>query len=144
MGDVPPVVAAKEVGDVPALPGEDIPGHDDGESITSDHEFPPTPQNSSRRRKRRSAFSVPTDLTSTETQKESVSLLLLDQNLGSTETQKESVYLLDQDLGSTETQEESQSLLKREKVEESNRGKLSAKLSNEMFPWSLDLEQDNI
>ena len=67
---------------------------------------------------------MPTDLASTETQEESVSLLLLDQNLGSTDTQKES-----------------QSLLKKEKVdEESNR----AKLSNGMFSWSLDLEQDNI
>ena len=71
---------------------------------------------------------MPTDLASTETQKESVSLLLLDQNLGSTDTQKES-----------------QSLLKKEKVdEESNRAKLSAKLCNELFSWSLDLEQDNI
>ena len=52
---------------------------------------------------------------------------------------------MDQDLGSTDTQEETQSLLKREKVdEESNRGKLSAKLCNGMFSWSLDLEQDNI
>ena len=48
-------------------------------------------------------------------------------------------------LGSTETHVESQSLLKKEKVdEESNRGKLSAKLCNGMFSWSLDLEQDNI
>ena len=47
----------------------------------------------------------------------------------------------DQDLGSTDTQKESQFLLKKEKVdEESNR----AKLSNGMFSWSLDLEQDNI
>jgi len=70
---------------------------------------------------------VPTDLASTETQEESVSLLFLDQDLGSTDTQKES-----------------QSLLKKEKVdEESNRGKLSAKLCNELFSWSLDLEQDN-
>ena len=52
---------------------------------------------------------------------------------------------LDQDLGSTDTQKESQSLLEKEKVdEESNRAKLSAKLCNEMFSWSLDLEQDNI
>ena len=71
---------------------------------------------------------MPTDLASTESQEESVSLLFLDQNLGSTDTQKES-----------------QSLLKKEKVdEESNRGKLSAKLCNGMFSWSLDLEQDNI
>ena len=70
---------------------------------------------------------MPTDLASTETQEESVSLLLLDQNLGSTDTQKES-----------------QSLLKKEKVdEESNRAKLSAKLCNELFSWSLDLEQGN-
>ena len=53
--------------------------------------------------------------------------------------------MLDQNLGSTDTQKESQSLLKKEKVdEESNRGKLSAKLCNGMFSWSLDLEQDNI
>ena len=52
---------------------------------------------------------------------------------------------LDQDLGSTDTQKGSQSLLEKEKVdEESNRAKLSAKLCNEMFSWSLDLEQDNI
>ena len=52
---------------------------------------------------------------------------------------------VDQDLGSTDTQKESQSLLKKEKVdEESNRAKLSAKLCNELFSWSLDLEQDNI
>ena len=71
---------------------------------------------------------MPTDLASTKTQKESVSLLLLDQILGSTDTQKES-----------------QSLLKKEKAdEESNRGKLSAKLCNGMLSWSLDLEQDNI
>ena len=71
---------------------------------------------------------MPTDLASTETQKESVTLLFLDQALGSTDTQKESQFLL-----------------KKEKVdEESNRGKLSAKLCNGMFPWSLDLEQDNI
>ena len=71
---------------------------------------------------------MPTDLAATETQEESVSLLLLDQNLGSTDTQKEN-----------------QSLLKKEKVdEESNRGKLSAKLCSELFSWSLDLEQDNI
>ena len=70
---------------------------------------------------------MPTDLASTETQKESVSLMLLDQDLGSTDTQKESQFLL-----------------KKEKVdEESNRGKLSAKLCNELFSWSLDLEQDN-
>ena len=191
VGDVPPAVDTEEVGDVP--------GHDDGgnaheESINSDHQFPPTPQKPSIRRKRRSAYSVPTDLGSTETLKESVSLLdqdlgstetqeesvslldqnlgstetqkesvslmdqdlgstetqkesvsLLDQNLGSTETQEESVSLLDQDLGSTETHMESQSLLKKEKAdEESNRAKLSAKLCNGMFPWSLDLEQDNI
>ena len=50
---------------------------------------------------------MPTDLASTETQEESVSLLFLDQDLGSTDTQKES-----------------QSLLKKEKVdEESKRGK---------------------
>ena len=60
---------------------------------------------------------MPTDLASTETQEEGVSLLLLDQNLGSTDTQKEI-----------------QSLLKKEKVdEESNRAKLSAKLCNGMF-----------
>ena len=72
---------------------------------------------------------MPTDLASTESQEESVSLLFLDQNLGSTDTQKES-----------------QSLLKKKKKvdEESNRGKLSAKLCNGMFSWSLDLEQDNI
>ena len=71
---------------------------------------------------------MPTDLASTETQEESVSLLFLDQDLGSTDTQKES-----------------QSLLKKEKVDkESNRAKLSAKLCNELFSWSLDLEQDNI
>ena len=56
-----------------------------------------------------------------------------------------SLLFLDQDLGSTDTQKESQFLLKKEKVdEESNRGKLSAKLCNGMFSWSLDLEQDNI
>ena len=71
---------------------------------------------------------MPTDLASTETQEESVSL-----------------FFLDQDLGSTDTQKESQSLLKKEKVdEESNRAKLSAKLCNELFSWILDLEQDNI
>ena len=71
---------------------------------------------------------MPTDLASTETQEESVSLLFLDQDLGSTDTQKES-----------------QSLLKKEKSdEESNRAKLSAKLCNELFSWKLDLEQDNI
>ena len=65
---------------------------------------------------------MPTDLASTETQEESISLLLLDQNLGSTDTQKES-----------------QSLLKKEKVdEESNRGKLSAKLCNGMFSLTLN------
>ena len=71
---------------------------------------------------------MPTDLASTETQEESISLLFLDQDLGSTDTQKES-----------------QSLLKKEKVdEESNRAKLSAKLCNELFSWSEDLKQDNI
>ena len=67
--------------------------------------------------------------------------------LASTETQEESVTLLflDQDLGSTDTQKESQFLLKKEKVdEESNSVKLSAKLCNELFSWSLDPEQDNI
>ena len=66
---------------------------------------------------------MPTDLASTESQEESVSLLFLDQDL----------------------EKESQSLLKKEKVdEESNRAKLSAKLCNGMLSWSLDLEQDNI
>ena len=88
---------------------DDDGGNAHEESINSDHQFPPTPQKPSIRRKRRSAYSVPTDLGSTETLKESVSLL--DQDLGSTETQKESVFLLDQDLGSTETQEDSVSLL---------------------------------
>ena len=118
---------------------DDDGGNAHEESINSDHQFPPTPQKPSIRRKRRSAYSVPTDLGSTETQKESV--FLLDQDLGSTETQEDSVSLLDQDLGSTETHMESQSLLKKEEAdEESNR----AKLCNGMFSWSLDLEQDNI